>query len=74
VIVHADIYNQRNERAKIFDVKRLERVDGIWTALDLVVTNEIQKTRTELTTTTVRYNVGLADEDFTRRRLEEAPR
>jgi hypothetical protein len=74
VIVHADIYNQRNERAKIFDVKRLERVDGIWTALDLVVTNEVQKTRTELTTTAVRYNVGLTDDDFTRRRLEEAPR
>jgi hypothetical protein len=74
MIVHADIYNQRNERAKIFDVKRLERVDGIWTALDLVVTNEIQKTRTALTTTTVRYNVGLTDEDFTRRTLEEAPR
>jgi hypothetical protein len=74
VIVHADIYNQRNERAKIVDVKRLERVDGIWTALDLVVTNQIQKTRTELTTTTVRYNVGLTDEDFTRRTLEEAAR
>ena len=71
---HADIYNQRNERAKIFDVKRLERVDGIWTVLDLVVSNELLKTRTELTTTSIRYNVGLTENDFTRRALEQGVR
>ena len=74
VIGHADIYNQRNERAKIFDVKRLERIDGIWTVMDLAVTNEIQKTRTELTTTSIRYNVGLTENDFTRRQLEQGVR
>ena len=46
--VHADIFNRRNEREKLFDVRRLERVDGIWTALDLVVANERDRTRTEL--------------------------
>ena len=71
IVVHADIYNQRNERAKVFDVRRLERIDGIWTALDLVVVNEQQKTKTELVTSSVRYNVGLTDDDFTRRRLEQ---
>lgn len=71
IVVHADVYNERNERAKVFDVRRLERVDGIWTALDLVVVNEQQKTRTELVTTSVRYNVGLTDNDFTRRQLEQ---
>lgn len=70
VLAHADIYNQRDERAKVFDVRRLERIEGIWTVLDLVVVNERQKTRTELTTTSIRYNVGLTDEDFTRRELE----
>jgi hypothetical protein len=70
IIVHADIFNRRNEREKVFDVKRLERVDGIWTVLDLVVSNERQKTRTELTTTSIRYNVGLSDADFSRRQLE----
>ena len=71
VIAHADIYNQRNERAKIVDVTRLGRVDGIWTVLDLVVSNELQKTRTELTTTSIRYNAGLTENDFTRRALEQ---
>ena len=31
IVVHADIFNRRNERVKVFDVQRLERVDGIWT-------------------------------------------
>jgi hypothetical protein len=74
VSVHADIFNRRDERAKVFDVKRLERVDGIWSALDLTVSNERDRTRTELTTTSLRYNVGLKDEDFSRRQLEAGAR
>ena len=74
VSVHADIFNRRDERAKVFDVRKLERVDGIWSALDLVVSNERDKTRTELTTTSLRYNVGLTDDDFSRRRLEQGSR
>jgi hypothetical protein len=70
IVTHADIFNQRNERAKVFDVERLERVDGIWTALDLRVVNERQNTKTDLTTTSIRYNTGLGDNDFSRRQLE----
>ena len=58
----------------MFDVKRLERVDGIWSALDLVVADEREKTRTELTTTALRYNVGLSDDDFSRGALEQGTR
>jgi hypothetical protein len=74
VIVHADIYNARNERVKVFDVKKLERVDGIWTVLSLAVANERDKTRTELETTSIRYNVGLTENDFSRRQLEQPTR
>jgi hypothetical protein len=70
VIVHADIFNPRDERVKVFDVRKLERVDGIWTTLSLVVVNERDRTRTELETAAVRYNVGLTEDDFARRRLE----
>ena len=70
IVVHADIYNRRNEREKVFDVRRLERVDGIWTVLSLGVTNERDRTRTELETTAIRYNVGLTENDFSRRQLE----
>lgn len=70
IVVHADIFNRRNEREKVFDVRRLERVDGIWSVLSLVVSNERDRTRTELETTSIRYNVGLTENDFSRRQLE----
>ena len=74
IVAHADIFNRRNERAKVVDVRRLEQINGIWTVMDLVVVNEQQRTRTELTTTSIRYNVGLTEDDFSRRRLEEGAR
>lgn len=70
VVVHADVFNQRDERVKVFDVKRLERVEGIWTILSLAVANERDRTRTELETASIRYNVGLTEKDFSRRQLE----
>lgn len=74
IAVHADIFNPREERAKVFDVRKLERIDGIWTVADLVVANERDRTRTELTMTSVRYNTGLTEEDFSRRALEQGGR
>ena len=74
VSVHADIFNRRDERTKVFDVRKLERVDGIWSALELVVSNDRDKTRTELITTSLRYNLGLTDDDFSRRQLEQGAR
>lgn len=71
IVVHSDIYNQRNERAKTFDVRRMERIDGIWTVTDLVVANQRDRTRTELATTAIRYNTGLTANDLTRRQLEQ---
>lgn len=72
VMVHAEMFNRRNERAKVFDVTRLERVDGIWTTMALVVVNERDRTRTELETTAIRYNLGLTEAQFSRRELEQA--
>jgi hypothetical protein len=70
IVVQADVFNRRNERVKRFDVRTLERIDGIWTVLDLTMANERDRTRTELTTTSIRYNVGLQEDDFSRRQLE----
>ena len=74
IIVQADIFNRRNERAKRFEVRRLELVDGFWTVLDLAMVNERDRTRTELTTSSIRYNVGLKDDDLSRRALEAGAR
>jgi hypothetical protein len=74
VITAADVFNRRNERVKHFEARRLERVEGIWTVLDLVMSNERDNTRTELTTTSIDYNVGLKEDNFSRRQLETAAR
>ena len=72
VITAADVFNRRNERVKHFEVKKLERVEGIWTVLDLVMSNERDGTRTELTISSIDYNIGLTEQDFSRRQLEAA--
>lgn len=74
VVVAADIFNRRNQREKRYDVRRLEQVEGVWTAMDVLMSNELQRTRTELIVANARYNVGLTDAAFTRRALEQDAR
>ena len=70
VVVHAEIYNRRNEHQKTYDVRRLDKVQGIWTLSDVVMANLADRTRTELTIAKAEYNVGLNESDFSRRELE----
>jgi hypothetical protein len=70
VVVHAEIHNRRDELQKTFDVRKLERVSGIWTVLDMVMVDQPQRTRTELAVEKMEYNVGLKEADFSRRELE----
>ena len=70
MVVQADIYNRRNEKQKVYTVRRTAQVKGIWTAMDSDMTNALEKSRTELTTEQVDYNVGLKESDFSRRELE----
>jgi hypothetical protein len=42
--------------------------------MELTMTNQLQRTRTELLVTAVKYNVGLTDDAFTRRALEAGTR
>ncbi len=74
VVVGAEIYNRRDEKQKVYTVRRLEQIEGIWTAMDAEMTNLLEKSRTELTIEKVDYNVGLKDADFTRRELESGIR
>ncbi len=74
VVVAADLFNRAGSLEKRYELRRVERIDGIWTAMDVVMTNEVQKTRTELVVTAARYNIGLAEADFSRRALEQGAR
>jgi hypothetical protein len=70
VVVAADIVNRRNEKQKVYTVRRVEQIEGIWTVMESEMTNTIEKTRTELVVSSTNYNVGLKESDFSRRELE----
>jgi hypothetical protein len=70
VVVGAEVYNRRGERAKAYRVTRLAQVQGIWTVMASTMANEIERTRTELVVSEARYDTGLAERDFSRRELE----
>jgi hypothetical protein len=70
VVVHADIHNRRDERQKIYDVRRLEDIQSIWTLSEIVMTNTAEQTHTEMSMKSARYNTGLTEADFSRRELE----
>jgi hypothetical protein len=70
VIVHADIHNRRDERQKIYDVRRLEQVQSIWTLSEIVMTKYGGADTYRVVVKSVRYNTGLEEADFSRRELE----
>jgi hypothetical protein len=70
VVAQADIFNRRDEKQKVYTVRRLQQIQGIWTATDSEMTNALEKSRTELTVESIDYNVGLKETDFSRRELE----
>ena len=70
LVVQADIYNRRNERQKMYSVRRIQQVQGIWTVFDSSMANALDKTRTDLAVENVGYNVGLSEATFSRRELE----
>jgi hypothetical protein len=74
VVVSAEVFNRRNEREKRYEVRRLERIGGVWTAMDVSMVNDLQRTRTEMTVQRAQYNIGLTENDFTRRVLEQGVR
>jgi len=74
VVVRGEIHNRRDELQKVFDVRKLDRVSGIWTVFEMVMADTLQKTRTELVVEKIEYNVGLTAADFSRRELERGGR
>jgi hypothetical protein len=72
VVVHADVHNRRDEKQKVYAVKRLQQVQGIWTVFESSMTNDLDKTRTELLVEKIAFDIGLKEDAFSRRALEGA--
>jgi len=70
IVVQADIYNRRNEAQKVYSVRRIQQVQGIWTVFDSSMANILDKTQTHLVVEKVGYNIGLREDAFSRRELE----
>ncbi len=74
VVVRAVHWTYEGNKLKYMDIKRLEQIDGIWTALERqMTTKKARKTlhRTVLKFHKVRYNQDLSEDIFTVRRLEK---
>lgn len=74
VIVRAVHWVKDRDRLKYMDVKRLEKIDGIWVPTETHMTTKEGRTtlhRTILTATDVRFDQPLDDQQFTTRRLEK---
>jgi len=70
VVVQADIYNRRDEKQKVYTVRKLRQIEGIWTVMDSEMRDALERSRTELAIDSIDYNVGLKEADFSRRELE----
>jgi hypothetical protein len=69
-VVQANVHNRRDEKQKVYTVRRLEQIEGVWTAMDAEMTNALEGTRTDLLIDRIDYDVGLKEADFSRRELE----
>ncbi len=74
VVIRAEIFNRRNELAKVFEASRVEKVGKYWTVMAMTMNDLGQKTRTEMLVEKAVYDIGLGDEVFTRRELEKVIR
>jgi hypothetical protein len=74
VVIRAVSWVKKGKRLKYFEVKKLEKIDGIWTPTEMHMTTKKGKTtihKTVLLVHDVRYNQKLDDDLFTVRRLEK---
>jgi len=70
VVRHAERLDRAGQRRKTYDVQKLAKVQGFWTALAATMATDRERTRTELVIDASQYNVGLTEDDFSRRALE----
>lgn len=70
VTIKAQYYNKKGEVEKTYKVLRLEKIDGIWTALGLSMENHKTSHKTFIKVKEVQYNIGIPSRHFERRGLK----
>jgi len=65
--IRMDLYDKKEKLIKQLIVHEIKQIQGIWTAVDTEMVNLKEKHHTRLIIKSVKYNVGLSDEMFTKR-------
>lgn len=74
LVIHADIFNKRDELQKVYEASKVEKVGRYWTVTAMAMKDLEQQTRTEMAVEKAEYDIGLGDAAFTRRELEKVIR
>lgn len=69
--IRVDFYNKKNKLIKRLSVKQLKKIEGIWTAVDMIMEDFLERHKTRLFLTEVIYNQELNDDIFTVDNLED---
>jgi len=71
VPVKVECYNKKGELFKRLTVSKLEKVDGIWTVMDVLMDDTSENHKTRMRMIEVHYNQELGDELFTLENLQD---
>jgi len=66
----SDYFDSKGRVSRRFRLIRKEKIDGIWTIMEMSMADLDNDHRTDIIITEVRYNAGVDDRMFTRRELE----
>jgi outer membrane lipoprotein-sorting protein len=70
VPLFVEFYSKKGKLIKKYSVAKLEKIQGIWTEIEVVMTDLEREHRTLIKVKDIKYNSNLPDDTFTRRNLE----
>jgi len=70
VPIKIEFFDLKNRLIKLFQVKELKQIDGIWTVTWSIMKGIKSGHQTEIKVAEIKYNQGLSDDLFTQRQLE----
>ena len=69
IVLHTELFDKKDQLFKVSTLKKLEKIDGIWTPMVQEMENVQEKTTSTLTIKSIKYNIELPDDIFSRARL-----
>ena len=70
VPLFVEYYSKKGKLIKQYSVAKLEKIQGIWTEIEVVMIDLNREHRTLIKVKDIKYNSNLPDDTFTRRNLE----